>query len=79
MTSFAESVLYGGPSVCGKTTFENVACGIRIHDSMQGRVLKDRIEVCLRKAVLWNEVKVNLNVPGTILSGGQQQSLCKMG
>jgi len=56
--------------------FENVACGMRLHDLAQGRALRERVEVCLRKAALWDEVKDNLNKPGAMLSGGQQQRLC---
>lgn len=56
--------------------FENVACGMRLHDLAHGRELKERVEICLKKAALWDEVKHNLNKPGTMLSGGQQQRLC---
>lgn len=56
--------------------FENVACGIRLHDLAKGRELKERVEVNLKKAALWDEVKDDLNKSGAMLSGGQQQRLC---
>jgi phosphate transport system ATP-binding protein len=34
------------------------------------------VENALKSAVLWNEVKDDLNKPGLALSGGQQQRLC---
>src|SRR3546814_5815060 len=34
------------------------------------------VEVSLRRASLWDEVKDRLEQPGTGLSGGQQQRLC---
>jgi phosphate transport system ATP-binding protein len=58
------------------SVFENVASGLRLHGIAYGRVLKDRVEACLRKAALWDEVKDSLDRPGTQLSGGQQQRLC---
>lgn len=56
--------------------FENVACGIRLHALANGSELSDRVENCLKKASLWDEVKDKLNQSGTFLSGGQQQRLC---
>jgi phosphate transport system ATP-binding protein len=38
--------------------------------------LTDKVEDCLRRAALWEEVKDKLKQPGTSLSGGQQQRLC---
>jgi len=56
--------------------FENVACGIRVHGMAHGRAVTERVEMCLRKAALWDEVKDDLERPGALLSGGQQQRLC---
>ena len=38
--------------------------------------LDDRVELALRRAALWDEVKDKLNANGQSLSGGQQQRLC---
>ncbi|MBS3899466.1 MAG: phosphate ABC transporter ATP-binding protein [Dethiobacter sp.] len=56
--------------------FENVAAGLRLHGLACGRAAAERVEACLRKAALWEEVKDSLDRPGIMLSGGQQQRLC---
>mgnify|MGYP003327159601 CR=1 FL=1 len=38
--------------------------------------MDERVEACLRRAGLWDEVKDRLGDPGTSLAGGQQQRLC---
>ncbi|MBT9173865.1 MAG: Phosphate import ATP-binding protein PstB 3 [Syntrophomonadaceae bacterium] len=58
------------------SVFENVASGLRLHGLAYGRSLRERVEACLRKAALWDEVKDFLDRPGALLSGGQQQRLC---
>ena len=58
------------------SVFENVASGLRLHGREHGRALGERVEACLRKAALWEEVKDCLDRPGALLSGGQQQRLC---
>lgn len=58
------------------SVFENVASGLHLHRLASGRALRERVEFCLQKAALWEEVKDSLNRPGTMLSGGQQQRLC---
>jgi phosphate transport system ATP-binding protein len=57
--------------------FENVAAGLRLNQMwMQRANLAVKVEKALRQAALWDEVKDNLDRPGTALSGGQQQRLC---
>ncbi len=58
-----------------KSTFENVAAGLRIQGTPRN-LIAERVEKSLRQAALWDEVKDKLNAPGTALSGGQQQRLC---
>lgn len=58
------------------TVAENVAAGLRLKGGISATELKGRVEVALRKAALWDEVKNKLNAAGTSLSGGQQQRLC---
>jgi phosphate transport system ATP-binding protein len=38
--------------------------------------LDERVELALRRAALWDEVKEKLGANGQSLSGGQQQRLC---
>ncbi len=55
--------------------FENVAVGLRL-DGVPRKTIAERVEVSLRAAALWDEVKDKLNQSGLALSGGQQQRLC---
>src|SRR5450759_441065 len=55
---------------------ENIAFGIRLHHDLSRSALHERVEVALRRAALWDEVKDNLKHSALRLSGGQQQRLC---
>lgn len=56
--------------------FENVASGIRLHESITATRLAERVEEGLRQAALWEEVRYRLQDSAVSLSGGQQQRLC---
>jgi phosphate transport system ATP-binding protein len=58
------------------TIGENVIVGLRLNGVRNQKFLNERLEKSLRMAALWDEVKDDLNKPGTSLSGGQQQRLC---
>ena len=58
------------------TIGENVIIGLRLNGVHDQKFLNERLEKSLRMAALWDEVKDDLNKPGTSLSGGQQQRLC---
>ena len=58
------------------TIYENVAYGIRHHEKLGKADLDARVELALRQAALWDEVKDKLKESGLGLSGGQQQRLC---
>ena len=58
------------------TIFENVATGLRLAGVRARRRLQQQVERALRQAVLWDEVKDDLDKAGSSLSGGQQQRLC---
>ena len=60
----------------GFSVYANVAAGPRLTGMSKRRLLDERVEGCLRRAALWDEVKDRLDEPGTSLSGGQQQRLC---
>lgn len=55
--------------------FDNVAYGLRIHGAERAS-LRDSVEISLRRAGLWDEVKDKLHKSAYSLSGGQQQRLC---
>ena len=52
------------------------AYGIKLHERLSKADLEARIEWCLSKAAIWNEVKDRLHTSALGLSGGQQQRLC---
>jgi phosphate transport system ATP-binding protein len=70
------SMVFQRPNPFPKSIYENVAYGLRVRGEKRKRVIDDQIEMALRGAALWNEVKDRLQEPGTALSGGQQQRLC---
>jgi phosphate transport system ATP-binding protein len=70
-------MVFQKPNPFPKSIYENVAYGPRIHGLAADRAELDEIvNISLRRAGLWEEVKDRLNQPGTSLSGGQQQRLC---
>ena len=70
-------MVFQKPNPFPKSIFENVAYGPRIHGLARTKAeLDDIVNVSLRRAGLYEEVKDRLNDPGTGLSGGQQQRLC---
>lgn len=70
-------MVFQKPNPFPKSIYDNVAYGPRIHKLYESKADLERIvEKSLRRAGLWDEVKDNLDRPGTSLSGGQQQRLC---
>ncbi len=70
-------MVFQKPNPFPKSIYDNVAYGPRIHGLVQSKYETDEVvEISLKKAGLWNEVKERLRQPGTGLSGGQQQRLC---
>lgn len=70
-------MVFQKPNPFPKSVYENVAYGPRIHGLATRKVEMDElVENSLRRAGLWDEVKDDLDGPGTGLSGGQQQRLC---
>ena len=55
--------------------YDNVAAGPRLSGGARDQ-MGERVELALRDAGLWEEVKDRLAEPGIGLSGGQQQRLC---
>ncbi len=55
--------------------YDNVAFSPRCAGVTNRAELDGIVEQCLRRAVLWDEVKDRLSIKGTKLSGGQQQRL----
>ena len=57
------------------SVYENVAFAPRCAGISKRAELDGLVEQCLRRAMLWDEVKDRLATEGTKLSGGQQQRL----
>ena len=66
------------PNPFTSSVYDNVAYGARIHGLVRDRAeMDEKVEYCLRRANLWDEVKDTMHKQaGTDLSGGQQQRLC---
>ena len=72
-------MVFQKPNPFPKSIYENVAWGARINGFKEGLgrpSMDEWVEICLRKAALWDEVKDKLHQSGLSLSGGQQQRLC---
>ena len=69
-------MVFQKPTPFPMSIYENVAFGIRLYENLPKSELDDRVEIALRRAALWEEVKDKLAAAGQALSGGQQQRLC---
>jgi len=56
--------------------YDNVAAGLKLNGIRNREKLDTIVERSLKMAILWDEVKDDLNKSGASLSGGQQQRLC---
>jgi len=56
--------------------YDNTVAGLRLTGVKDWKVLDGTVEKSLKLAVLWDEVKHNLDASGVSISGGQQQRLC---
>jgi phosphate transport system ATP-binding protein len=70
-------MVFQKPNPFPKSIYDNIAYGPKIHGLAESKgELDEIVEISLKKAGLWNEIKDRLDQPGTGLSGGQQQRLC---
>jgi len=67
-------MVFQHPNPFSMSVFDNVAFGLRLN-RFKGD-LHAKVEMALRRAALWDEVKDKLKASGLSLSGGQQQRLC---
>ncbi len=59
-----------------KSIYENIAYGPKINGIKDKTQLDEIVEVSLRQAAIWDELKDRLDDSAMGLSGGQQQRLC---
>jgi phosphate transport system ATP-binding protein len=69
-------MVFQKPNPFPKSIYENVAAGLRIRGMRRKSVVDDKVELALKQASLWDEVKDRLSTSAYELSGGQQQRLC---
>jgi phosphate transport system ATP-binding protein len=69
-------MVFQKPTPFPMTIYQNIAFGIQLYERLSRKELDERVEMCLRRTALWDEVKDNLDTNGLSLSGGQQQRLC---
>ncbi|MDD9995499.1 MAG: phosphate ABC transporter ATP-binding protein PstB [Dehalococcoidia bacterium] len=67
-------MVFQKPNPFPKSVYENVAFGLKVN-GYRGDIA-EAVELSLRKAALWDEVKDRLKQSALALSGGQQQRLC---
>jgi phosphate transport system ATP-binding protein len=69
-------MVFQKPNPFPKTIFENVAYGLRVNGIKNKSIIEETVELSLKQAALWDEVKDLLKKSAMELSGGQQQRLC---
>jgi phosphate transport system ATP-binding protein len=69
-------MVFQKPNPFPKTIFNDVAYGLRIKGIKNRNELQERVELSLKAAAIWDEVKDRLTKSALSLSGGQQQRLC---
>ena len=69
-------MVFQKPTPFPMTIYDNIAFGVRLYEKLSKAEMDERVERCLRRAAIWEEVKDKLSDSGLSLSGGQQQRLC---
>ena len=69
-------IVFQKPNPFPKTIYENVAYGLRVNGLRDESLIAEKVELSLRRAAIFEEVKDRLQSPALGLSGGQQQRLC---
>ncbi len=69
-------MVFQKPTPFPMTIHENIAFGIRLHETLSRAQMDERVEWALTRAAIWGEVKDRLHTSAMGLSGGQQQRLC---
>lgn len=69
-------MVFARPIVLPMNIKSNLTYALELTGEKRISVLDDAVEVSLKQAALWDEVKDRLYEPAVALSGGQQQRLC---
>ena len=69
-------MVFQKPNPFPMSVYDNIAFGPRAHGIRKRSELDDIVEMSLRSAAIWDELKDRLKISALGLSGGQQQRLC---
>jgi phosphate transport system ATP-binding protein len=69
-------MVFALPTPLPLSIFDNVTYGTKMHGMNNKKRLQEIVELALKEAYLWEEVKDRLDISAFKLSGGQQQRLC---
>jgi phosphate transport system ATP-binding protein len=69
-------MVFQTPHLLPGSVADNLALPGKLVLGWRRREIPERVEMALREAHLWEEVKERLEAPAQTLSGGQQQRLC---
>ncbi len=69
-------MVFQKPNPFAKTIFENIAYGLRVNGLTHRDDIEEKVEISLKRAAIFEEVKDRLHTSALGLSGGQQQRIC---
>lgn len=69
-------MVFQKPNPFPMSIYDNIAFGPRTHGVRNKKELDEIVEISLKRAAIWDEVKDRLKKSALGLSGGQQQRLC---
>jgi phosphate transport system ATP-binding protein len=69
-------MVFQKPTPFNLSIFDNIAFALKHYERLSKADTHARVELALRQAALWDEVKDKLSRSALALSGGQQQRLC---
>ncbi len=70
------SMVFAVPTPLPGTIYDNLTYGLKMAGTKDKAILDERVELSLKQAALWDEVKDRLQSSAFALSGGQKQRLC---
>ena len=70
------SMVFAIPTPLPGSIYSNMCYGLKMAGERDSVILDERVELGLRQAALWDEVKDRLDSSAFALSGGQKQRLC---
>lgn len=69
-------MVFQRPNPFPLSIYENIAFGLKVHESINRFALDEAVQESLKQVALWDELKDKLNKPALSLSLEQRQRLC---